>query len=157
MSGRSSLDVGKDSERRVATYLRSRGLVGVERAVRTGFSAGGRTVAEFRGPDRLARRLRPGQESAAGQRSRTTGAPVGWAETELQRDVRRQRGAAGGAPLGHHRRGRMVGLPDRLRAAGHGGGPLPPALSLHPVRLELSDLVDMMAAWGWVPELEVTP
>ena len=46
MSGRKSLDVGKDTELRAARYLRSRGLAGVERAVRTGFRTTERSVAD---------------------------------------------------------------------------------------------------------------
>ncbi|MGW1675985.1 hypothetical protein [Saccharopolyspora sp. NPDC002376] len=44
--GKSNRRRGLDAERAVARYLRTVGFPGAERAVRTGFNAGGRTVAD---------------------------------------------------------------------------------------------------------------
>ncbi len=153
MSGRSSLNVGKETEQLVARYLRSRGLTGVERAVRTGFrTADGRSVADagdltgWPGVCVQVKSLRPA--TAAERQTRT------WlAETEQQR-------AASGASVGLlvvRRWGTLdvgewwsflfardlFGMAD-----GHSAAAL---RQLAPVRLELSDLVAMMQTWGWAP------
>lgn len=44
--GRSNRRKGHDTERAVARYLRTQGFPHAERAVRTGYTAGGRTVAD---------------------------------------------------------------------------------------------------------------
>jgi hypothetical protein len=147
--------VGKQTEQLVARYLRERGLAGVERAVRTGFRAGGREVADagdltgWPGVCVQVKSLRPA--NAAERQTRT------WlAETESQR---KQSGASVGL-LVVRRWGTLdVGewwcflLARDLfgMADGHSATAL---RQLAPVRLELSDVVDMMQTWGWAPAPE---
>jgi hypothetical protein len=153
VSGRSSLNVGKQTEQLVARYLRERGLAGVERAVRTGFRAGGREVADagdltgWPGVCVQVKSLRPA--NAAERQTRA------WlAETESQRA---QSGASVGL-LVVRRWGTLdvgewwcfltawdlFGAAERLAIT---AGPLQDI----PVRLELSDVVSMMQTWGWAP------
>ncbi len=152
MSGRSSLDVGKDTERRVAEYLRRRGLAGVERAVRTGFRTRERSVADtgdltgWPGVCVQVKSLRP---ATAVER-----AVRGWLrETEDQR-------AASGASVGLLvvRRwgttdvGEWWAFLDLASLVGMAEPMAPLArMARRPVRLELSDLVDLMQTWGWAP------
>jgi hypothetical protein len=135
----------------VVGYLHSRGLTGVERAVRTGFSAGGRSVADagdltgWPGVCVQVKSLRPA--NAAERETRR------WlAETEAQR---RQSGASVGLLVVRRWGTTDVGewwcflmARDLLHAAE--GGPI-----LHtttaPVRLELEDAVDLLQTWGWAP------
>lgn len=147
-----SVDVGKETERMVAAYLRRRGLAGVERTVATGYRTNGRTRADrgdltgIPGVCVQVKSLRPATRAEAQTRR--------WlAETEQQR-------AASGASVGLLIV-RRWGTTDVGRwwcflttwdlfgmADGFSGQP-----SLHhraPVRLELSDVVDMMQAWGWM-------
>ncbi len=151
MSGKRSLTVGKQTEQMVARYLRSRGLAGVERAVRTGFSTGERSVADagdltgWPGVCVQVKSLRPA--NAAERQTRT------WlAETEQQR-------AASGASVGLlvvRRWGTtdvgewwsFLQLRDLL-ALSDGTSTL--HTTTEPVRLELAGLVDLMQTWGWAP------
>ena len=152
MSGRASLTVGKETERLVAAYLRSRGLDGVERSVRTGFATAQRSVADagdltgWPGVCVQVKSLRPA--NAAERQTRQ------WlAETEQQR----QQSGAGVGLLVVRRWGTLnVGewwcflLARDLfgMADGHSATAL---RQLAPVRLELSDVVSMMQTWGWAP------
>lgn len=159
MSGRSSLNIGKDTEQRVARYLRSRGLEGVERAVRTGFSTGERSVADagdltgWPGVCVQVKSLRPA--NAAERQTRT------WlAETEAQR-------AASGSSVGLLvvRRWGTTDVGEwwcfltaaTLAGLADGWAGSPAALEDVPVRLELSDLVTMMQTWGWAPRPATEP
>jgi hypothetical protein len=154
VSGKRSLDVGKQTEQMVARYLRSRGLAGVERAVRTGFTAGGRSVADagdltgWPGVCVQVKSLRPA--NAAERQTRT------WlAETEQQRA---QSGASVGLLVVRRWGTLAVGewwsflqlrdlyLMPQLDAAGW----VPPS-STAPVRLELADVVTLMQTCGWAP------
>jgi hypothetical protein len=155
VSGKRSQDVGKDTERRVVSYLHSRGLTGVERAVRTGFTAGGRSVADsgdltgWPGVCVQVKSLRPA--SAAERQTRA------WlAETELQRQ---QSGASVGLLVvrrwGTTDVGEWWSFLTLAALLGARGDRLPGPLVEHvPVRVELSDLVTMMQSWGWAPAPE---
>jgi hypothetical protein len=158
MAGRKSLDVGKDSERRVVAYFHLRGMAGVERAVRTGFRASNGRVMDDAGDLTglpgvcvQVKSLRPA--NAAERQTRT------WlAETEQQRA---QSGASvgllvvrrwGTTDVGRwwcflHLRD-LFGMSDGYSGQLLGGGL---AVAAAPVRMELSDVVDMMQAWGWAP------
>lgn len=152
MSGRKSLDVGKDTEQRVARYLRSRGLEGVERAVRTGFRTPERAVADagdltgWPGVCVQVKSLRPA--NAAERETRT------WlAETERQRQ---QSGASLGLLIVRRWGTTDVGewwcflmLRDLMHAAGEHREAL--HTTTEPVRLELAGLVDLLQTWGWAP------
>jgi hypothetical protein len=148
--------VGLETEQMVARYLRGRGMAGVERAVRTGYRAAGRQLADagdltgLPGVCVQVKSLRPATEAERHTR-------LWLAETEQQR-------AASGASVGLlvvRRWGTVdVGrwwcflyLRDLLGMAdGYSGHLLPSlAVTVAPVRMELSDVVDMMQAWGWAP------
>jgi hypothetical protein len=151
-----SQDVGKDTERRVANYFRGAGFAGAERAVRTGFRAAGRDS-----PDQGDRIGLPGicvQVKSLRPASRAETQTRKWlAELETQR-------AAAGASVGllvvrrwgttdvgrwwcFLRAADLFGMADGF--SGHALMALRDGAA--PVRLELSDLVDMMRAWGWCP------
>jgi hypothetical protein len=158
MAGKFSQDIGKDTERRVVAYLRLRGMAGVERAVRTGFRAGnGRSLADSGDLTGLpgicvqVKSLRPvtRAETMTGR----------WlAETELQRQAA---GASVGLLVvrrwGTTDVGRwwcFLSVRDLFGMAdGFSGRVLSetPELWAAPVRMELSDVVTMMQAWGWAP------
>jgi hypothetical protein len=153
VSGKRSLDVGKQTEQMVARYLRSRGLAGVERAVRTGFTAGGRSVADagdltgWPGVCVQVKSLRPA--NAAERQTRT------WlAETEQQRA---QSGASVGLLVvrrwGTTDVGEWWAFLTAWSLSGLSDGWLADGVELRhvPVRLELADLVDLMQTWGWAP------
>lgn len=158
MSGRASLTVGKETEQLVARYLRSRGLEGVERAVRTGFRTRDRAVADsgdltgWPGVCVQVKSLRP--HNAAERQTRT------WlAETEEQRV---QSGASVGLLVvrrwGTTNAGEwwcFVQLGTLLHLAAEAAGRMVPSMPQTvreaPVRLELSDAVTMMQTWGWAP------
>jgi hypothetical protein len=142
-------NVGRETEQLAARSLRSRGLAGVERAVRTGYRTGERASPDhgdltgWPGVCVQVKSLRP-----AG-RAETQTRP--WlAELEAQR-------AASGSDVGLlivRRWGQSdVGrwwcfLPLANLLALSGGLP---TILLVPVRLELSDVVTMMQTWGWAP------
>lgn len=154
--GKAQQDVGKDTERRVAAYFRERGLAGVERAVRTGFRAGGRSVDDvgdltgIPGVCVQVKSLRPATRAEF-----MTGRWL--AETEQQR-------AASGASLGLLvvRRwgttdvGRwwcFLHLRDLYGMADGYSGQLLQDLDLAgvPVRMQLADAVSLLQAHGWAP------
>lgn len=153
-----SQDIGKDTERRVATFFRQVGFAGAERSVRTGFRAAGRDS-----PDQGDLIGLPGicvQVKSLRPASRAEAQTVNWlAEMESQR---RASGASVGLLVvrrwGTTDVGRwwcflfardLFGMADGFSATLlHSSAPL-----LAPVRMELSDVVDMMRAWGWVPAL----
>ena len=156
MSGKASLKVGKETEQLVARYLRSRGLAGVERAVRTGFRTPERAVADagdltgWPGVCVQVKSLRPA--NAAERQTRT------WlAETELQRA---QSGASVGLLVVRRWGTTDVGewwcfLAVRdLWLMGDPAGVQPEAWTAAPVRLELADVVTLMQTWGWAPAPE---
>ena len=153
-----SVDVGKETERMVARYLRDRGLAGVERTVATGYRTGDRSRADqgdllgIPGVCVQVKSLRPATRAERQTRA--------WlAETEQQR-------AAAGASVGLlvvRRWGTtkpgewwaflttwdLFGMADGFSGQ-------PSLIPRVPVRLELSDVVDMMQAWGWAPAEEGT-
>jgi hypothetical protein len=166
-----SQDVGKDTERMVAAYLRGRGLAGVERAVRTGFRSVNRAVADagdltgipgvcvqvksLRTRDPRHKTVDP---TAGAERSVRK-----WlAETELQRQAS---GASVGLLVVRRWGTTDVGrwwcflcVRDLFGMADGFSAQLltVPELLAAPVRLELSDVVTMMQAWGWAPAQEGT-
>lgn len=156
MAGNSSRRVGLETEQQVARYLRGRGMAGVERAVRTGYrTATGRHLADagdltgLPGVCVQVKSLRPATEA---ERM----VPAWLAETDRQRE-------ASGASVGLLVV-RRWGTTDVGRwwcflcardlfgmADGFSGSTATLLPTVAPVRLELSDVVDMMQAWGWAP------
>jgi hypothetical protein len=154
--------VGKQTEQMVARYLRSRGLAGVERAVRTGFRTRDRTVADagdltgWPGVCVQVKSLRPANAAERAVRR--------WlVELEVQRA---QSGASVGLLVVRRWGTTDVGewwcflhLATVLGMAAEATAGIEPLswLDAVPVRMELSDAVDLMQTWGWapVPTLEV--
>jgi hypothetical protein len=152
VSGRTHVNVGKETEQLVARYLRGRGLDGVERSVRTGFRTADRSVDDagdltgWPGVCLQVKSLRPATRAETQTRQ--------WlAELESQR---RQSGASVGLLVvrrwGTLDVGRwwcfLVARDLFGMADGHSATAL---RQLAPVRLELSDVVSMMQTWGWAP------
>jgi len=169
MSGKDNR-VGKDTERRVATFLRENGWPQVERTVRTGY--------------RIARRTSEDQGDLTGTPGLTFQVKSMRPATEAERLVPQwlaetadQAQAAGGTVgvlvvrrwgPGHATAGSWWAYVDALQFLGLADGWNPWAYAaaelnqLVPVRLRLSDLTSMLRAWGfgepWPTDtLETTP
>jgi hypothetical protein len=152
--------VGLETEQMVARYLRGRGMAGVERSVRTGYRTADRSLADagdltgLPGISVQVKSLRPATRAETKTRA--------WlAETEQQRAasgcsvglliVRRWGTTDAGRWWAFMYARDLFGLADGFS---HQVLPLlaaAPTAALAPVRLELSDLVDMMQLWGWMP------
>lgn len=153
MAGARSLNVGKDTERAVAGYLRGCGMAGVERAVRTGYRAGGRQLADagdltgLPGVCVQVKSLRPATEA---ERM----VPLWLRETDQQRTAA---GASVGLLVVRRWGTTNVGrwwcfllLPELFGMADGFSGQLS-AVPAVPVRLELQDVVTLLQCWGWAP------
>lgn len=145
-------DIGKDTERLVARYFRQVGFAGAERRVATGYRTAQRISADHGDLTGLpglcvqVKSLRPATRAETQTRF--------WlAELEQQRQAS---GASVGLLIvrrwGTTDVGRwwcflmardLFGMADGF--SGHA------LRTLAPVRLELSDVVSMMQAWGWAP------
>ena len=161
MAGRASLNVGKETEQLVARYLRSRGLAGVERAVRTGFrTAQGRSVADsgdLTGWPGVCVQVKSLREKRAG---RDPNGPMELAVPTWLAELEQQRAASGssvGLLVVRRWGGTNVGrwwcflTAWELFGLMDGQNGTPAVLQAAAVRLELSDVVTMMQTWGWAP------
>lgn len=151
---RNTRSVGRETEQRVASYLRERGYAGAERMVRTGYRARGRASADhgdLTGTPGICWQVKSLQPATEAERMVRT-----WLEeTEQQRVaggavlgilvVRRWKVADTGRWWGFVDAGTLLGLADGTLGDAH-RGPLDV-----PVRLELGDLITMLDAWGWGP------
>lgn len=159
--------VGVETERLVAAYLRSRGLAGVERTVATGYRTGDRSRADqgdLLGIPGVCVQVKSLRDRRAGRDPNAPAelaVPAWLAETELQRQaagatigvlvVRRWGASDVGRWWSFLYARDLFGMADGFSHQLLPAIAAVPAVSLAPVRLELSDLVDMMQAWGWAP------
>lgn len=145
-------DVGKDTEQRVARWLRGNGFPHAERTVRTGYRVTGRQLADAGDIDGT-----PGitwQVKSLRPATRAEREVPGWLlETDAQR-------AATGASVGLlvvrrwgttdvGRWWAYINASDLFGVAdGFAGAALNPGVIM-PVRLELRHMVTLLRGWGW--------
>lgn len=149
-------DVGKDTEQRVARWLRGNGHPHAERTVRTGYRVAGRELVDGGDIDGTpgicwqVKSLRPATRAErevpawlleTDSQRRSVGASVGllvvrrWGTTDV------------GRWWCYLAAGDLFGLADGFASAA-----VDPAVVI-PVRLELRHMVALLAGWGWGSEL----